>query len=240
MAISENLKVIAGTLIGAAISGVIVWFYQDKRLAGKFQQELEDYKASYDKRMKGERDDEKDLKGEDHETVEEKVSEARAEAEKMPIPEAAVKAAKAMQDGVRKAQQNKDRDSYSKLTRQYDRRDGDDSDENGGEEKTMNMSERLIKNHPYYITEDEFYSGDIKPGWTQYECFYDFTDEGIYECNTGKELEGCQTAVGWDIMDDLKKKGRILCPLYVRNEELMEEYSIEYGSAGNMDPTALK
>ena len=41
-------------------------------------------------------------------------------------------------------------------------------------------------------------------------------------------------------MDDLKKKGRILCPLYVRNEELMEEYSIEYGSAGNMDPTALK
>lgn len=233
MAISENLKVITGTLIGAAISGVIVWFYQDKRLAGKFQQELEDYKTSYDKRMKDERDDEKDLKGDNRETVEE-------EAEKMPIPEAAVKAAKAMQDGVRKAQQNKDRDSYSKLTRQYDRRDGDDSDENGGEEKTMNMSERLIKNAPYYITEDEFYSGDIKPGWTQYECFYDFTDEGIYECNTGKELEGCQTAVGWDIMDDLKKKGRILCPLYVRNEELMEEYSIEYGSAGNMDPTALK
>ncbi|MBO7451440.1 MAG: hypothetical protein J6U54_13835, partial [Clostridiales bacterium] len=125
MAISENLKVIAGTLIGAAVSGVIVWFYQDKRLAGKFQQELEDYKASYDKRMKGECDDEKDLKGDNHETVEEKVSKARAEAEKMEIPEAAVKAAKAMQDGVRKAQQNKDRDSYSKLTRQYDRRDGD-------------------------------------------------------------------------------------------------------------------
>lgn len=238
MAISENLKVIAGTLLGAAVSGVIVWFYQDKRLAGKFQQELEDYKASYDKRMKDERDDEdeKDLKGD--EVKEEKT--IKAESENADIPEAAVKAAKAMQDGVRKAQQNKDRDSYSKLTRQYDRRDGDDSDENGGEEKNMNMSERLMKNHPYYITEDEFYSGDIKPGWTQYECFYDFTDEGIYECNTGKELEGCQTAVGWDIMDDLKKKGRILCPLYVRNEELMEEYSIEYGSAGNMDPTALK
>jgi hypothetical protein len=220
-----NVKAFLGFVLGAAISGVAVYIYQDKRLSKKFEEELKVYqrKANSTDENKAETDaddstttntpNDTDSKGEDN--------------MKSNIPQDALDAAKKMQEGVQKAKENREKrgererskTNYAKLTRSYG---SEGSKEEGGED--MTLSEKIVKNQPYYITEEEFIEWDGKDGYRAVDLFYNADDDSV--CNaSGEVLEDIWTSIGYDILQDLYD-GKNGDEVYVRNDNFKEVYCI--------------
>lgn len=217
---NSNVKAFLGFVLGAVISGVAVYIYQDKRLSKKFEEELKVYqrKANSSDKNKTDADNgtttntpnDTDSKGEDN--------------MKSNIPQDALDAAKKMQEGVQKAKENREKrgererskTNYAKLTRSYGNK------EEGGED--MTLSEKIVKNQPYYISEEEFIEWDGKDGYRAVDLFYNADDDSV--CNaSGEVLEDAHIMCGWDILQDLYD-GKNGDEVYVRNDNFKEVYCI--------------
>jgi len=197
---NDNVKGLVGFVIGAAISGVSVWLYQDKRLSDQFLKEIDDYKKS--------------LVG----TPVEKGDE---------IPESALKAAEAIQKNAEtkpvdpqeslKRPVDTRKTNYSKLTRNYRTSDRNDTEE------SLKEDNESMKVNAYYISEDEYYSEDVPVGYKFFELFLSADDKELFDKN-GDLFVDPQTAFGWDLYEEIKKAHD---PVYVRNDDLKEMYSID-------------
>lgn len=218
---NDNVKAIVGFVLGAIVSGVAVYIYQDKRLSKKFEAELKAYT------------DPKEMDTKDAVQNETKDEANNAETKgddtmnKSNIPQDAIDAAKRMQEGARKAKENretkgereKNKTNYAKLTRDYT---GKEKDEKG--DKDMTISEKLVNNKPYYISRDEFYEMDGTDGYRAVDLFYNSDDDTI--CNDdGEVLEDSWMSIGWDIQQELYD-GKTDDEVYVRNDEFKEVYCI--------------
>lgn len=217
---NNTVSGIVGFILGAAVSGIAVYIYQDKRLSKKFEEELKIYQK-------------KDNITEDVNTTQENTTnDETTEPEgdtmkKTNVPEDALEAAKKMQEGIKRDKENREnrdkiersKTNYSKLTRNYRGAD----DEKGGKEN-MTMSEKIVNNKPYYITVEEFYEMDGKDGYKAIDLFYNGDDDSV--CNeSGEILEDAWMSIGWDIQQDLFD-GKTDDEIYVRNDEFKEVYCI--------------
>lgn len=211
---NDNVKGIIGFVIGAAVSGVSVWLYQDKKLSAQFLKEIEDYKKSLDGKKVDENND---------------------------IPESVLEASKAMREtGKDEDKENADisksspapstnsedklkrpvdtrKTNYSALTRGYTSSDKSDTEESLKEDK------KGMKVNAYYISEDDYYSDNIPVGYKTYELFLSADDKELFHEN-GDVFVDPQTAFGWDLYNEIQKAKE---PVYIRNDDLKELYSID-------------
>lgn len=226
-----NLKAFVGFVLGAISAGVAVYIYQDKRLSKKFEEEL---KAYTDPKKADNKDSDNNTTNEtDSNNAETKGDDDMS---KMNIPQDALDAAKRMQDGVKKAKEDretkgmreKNKTNYAKLTRGYASTDeaGEEKTNgsgNGGD-KEMTLSEKIVKNQPYYISREEFLEMDMKDGYRGVDLFYNADTDSV--CNDdGEVLEDSWESIGWSTLQDLYD-GKGGDELYVRNDNFKEVYCI--------------
>lgn len=205
---NDNIKGVIGFVIGAAVSGISVWLYQDKKLSAQFLKEIEDYKKSLDGKKVEESND---------------------------IPESVLEASKAMRENGKddvseppmtpttnsedKLKQPVDtrKTNYSALTRGYASSDKSDTEESLKEDK------KGMKVNAYYISEDDYYSDNIPVGYKTYELFLSADDKELFHSN-GDAFVDPQTAFGWDMYNEIQKAKE---PVYIRNDDLKELYAID-------------
>lgn len=205
---NDNIKGVIGFVIGAAVSGISVWLYQDKKLSAQFLKEIEDYKKSLDGKKVEESND---------------------------IPESVLEASKAMRENGKddvseppmtpttnsedklKRPVNTRKTNYSALTRGYASSDKSDTEESLKEDK------KGMKVNAYYISEDEYYSDNIPVGYKTYELFLSADDKELFHSN-GDTFVDPQTAFGWDMYNEIQKAKE---PVYIRNDDLKELYAID-------------
>lgn len=228
---NSNLKAIVGFALGAISAGIAVYFYQDKRLSKKFEEELKAYTDS--KKENNKASDNNTTNETDSNDAETKGDDDMS---KTNIPQDALDAAKRMQDGVKKAKEDretkgmreKNKTNYAKLARGYASTDEAGEEKangsgNGGD-KEMTLSEKIVKNQPYYISREEFLEMDMKDGYRGVDLFYNADTDTI--CNDdGEELEDAWQNIGWDTLQDLYD-GKGGDELYVRNDNFKEVYCI--------------
>ena len=88
----------------------------------------------------------------------------------------------------------------------------------------MTLSEKIVKNQPYYISREEFLEMDMKDG-------YRGVDLGCRPVtkkksnDDGEVLEDSWESVGWNTLQDLYD-GKGGDELYVRNDNFKEVYCI--------------
>jgi len=205
---NDNIKGVIGFVIGAAVSGISVWLYQDKKLSAQFLKEIEDYKKSLDGKKVEESND---------------------------IPESVLEASKAMRENGKddvseppmtpttnseeklKRPVDTRKTNYSALTRGYASSDKSDTEESLKEDK------KGMKVNAYYISEDEYYSDNIPVGYKTYELFLSADDKELFHSN-GDAFVDPQTAFGWDMYNEIQKAKE---PVYIRNDDLKELYAID-------------
>lgn len=205
---NDNIKGLVGFVVGAAISGISVWFYQDKKLSAQFLKEIEDYKKS----LGGEKVDENN-----------------------DIPETVLEASKAMRETGKDDDEKENpaptvnsenklkrpidtrKTNYSALTRGYTSSDKSDTEESLKEDK------KGMKVNAYYISEDDYYSDNIPVGYKAYELFLSADDKELFYSN-GDAFVDPQTAFGWDLYNEIQKAKE---PVYIRNDDLKELYAID-------------
>lgn len=205
---NDNIKGVIGFVIGAAVSGISVWLYQDKKLSAQFLKEIEDYKKSLDGKKVEESND---------------------------IPESVLEASKAMRENGKddvseppmtpttnseeklKRPVDTRKTNYSALTRGYTSSDKSDTEESLKEDK------KGMKVNAYYISEDEYYSDNIPVGYKTYELFLSADDKELFHSN-GDAFVDPQTAFGWDMYNEIQKAKE---PVYIRNDDLKELYAID-------------
>lgn len=209
---NDNIKGLVGFIVGAAISGVSVWLYQDKKLSAQFLKELEEYKKS----LIGKKVDETcDIP----ESVIE-ASKAMRRANKTDDPDNIIKTEAANKETVSQEAIKRPIDTrktnYSALTRGYTSSDESDTEESLKEGKS-------VKTNAYYISEDDFYSENIPVGYKTFELFLSADDKELFHEN-GDVFVDPQTAFGWDLYNEVQKAKE---PVYIRNDDLKEMYSID-------------
>jgi hypothetical protein len=228
---NNNLKAIVGFVLGAISAGVAVYFYQDKRLSKKFEEEL---KAYTDSKKEDNKTSDNNITNETNSNDAE--TKGDDDMNKTNIPQDALDAAKRMQDGAKKAKEDreskgmreKNKTNYSKLARGYASTDeaGEEKTNgsgNGGD-KEMTLSEKIVKNQPYYISREEFLEMDMKDGYRGVDLFYNADTDTI--CNDdGEELDSAWESIGWSTLQDLYD-GKGGDELYVRNDNFKEVYCI--------------
>lgn len=205
---NDNIKGVIGFVIGAAVSGISVWLYQDKKLSAQFLKEIEDYKKSLDGKKVEESND---------------------------IPESVLEASKAMRENGKddvseppmtpttnseeklKRPVDTRKTNYSALTRGYTSSDKSDTEESLKEDK------KGMKVNAYYISEDDYYSDNIPVGYKTYELFLSADDKELFHSN-GDAFVDPQTAFGWDMYNEIQKAKE---PVYIRNDDLKELYAID-------------
>lgn len=217
-----NIKGFIGFLLGAIAGSVAAYIYQDKRLSKKFEEELKAYTEPKVEADTAEGEDTND------DTAKDEPKGDDDDMKKTNIPQEALDAAKKMQEGARKAKEDRERrgerekskTNYSKLTRGYA---SSRKEESEGDDKDMTMSEKIIKNQPYYITKEEFMELDGN-GYRGVDLFYNADDDTI--CNDdGEVLEDAHYMCGWDTLQDLYDH-KVDDEVYVRNDNFKEVYCI--------------
>jgi len=208
---NDNIKGVIGFVVGAAISGVSVWLYQDKKLSAQFLKEIEDYKKSLDGKKVEESND-----------IPESVleaSKAMRESSKDDISEPPTTPTTPTTNSEDKLKRPVDtrKTNYSALTRDYTSSDRSDTEESLKEDK------KGMKVNAYYISEDEYYSDNIPVGYKTYELFLSADDKELFHEN-GDAFVDPQTAFGWDLYNEIQKAKE---PVYIRNDDLKELYSID-------------
>lgn len=191
----EGIKIAIAFMSGLVIGGIAVYIYQEQRLSRRFEEDLEDYKAKWEAESH-------DISYEDSEDDNTKggncVKKSRND-----IPQDAINAAMAMQDGVRKARSAAVRSNNSKVN--YNNPGSIDgySRANSGEDgsKEDNLSARLAKNPPIRLTEEEF-QNELPDGYEILELVY-LADENRLIDQNGMVIEDIDTYVGYDMLDDL-------------------------------------
>lgn len=220
-----NIKGFIGFLLGAIAGGVAAYIYQDKRLSKKFEEEL---KAYTEPKVEADTADGEDA---NNDTATDESKGDDDDMKKTNIPQDALDAAKKMQEGARKAKEDRERrgerekskTNYSKLTRGYA---SSGKDESEGDDKDMTMSEKIIKNQPYYISKEEFMEMDMKDGYRGVDLFYNADTDTV--CNDdGEELDSAWESIGWSTIQDMYDgKWNGGDELYVRNDNFKEVYCI--------------
>lgn len=234
---NDNIKGFLGFILGAAISGIAVYIYQDKRLSKKFEEELE----AYQKKDKTEEpaitentNDTNTTETEHNDTPSNDETDSKGDDDmsKNNIPQDALDAVKKMQEGAKKAKEDrenkgereKNKTNYAKLTRGYASKTLEAVENNKSGDDKMTLSEKIIKNEPYYITQEEFIEMDGKDGYRGVDLFYNADDDSV--CNDdGEVLEDAHIMCGWDILQDLYD-GKGTDEVYVRNDNFKEVYCI--------------
>lgn len=203
---NDNIKGVIGFVVGATISGISVWFYQDKKLSAQFLKEIEDYKKSLDGKKVEESND---------------------------IPESVLEASKAMRENSKeevtdttptansedklKRPVDTRKTNYSALTRGYT------SSDKSVTEESLKEDKKGMKVNAYYISEDDYYSDNIPVGYKTYELFLSADDKELFHSN-GDAFVDPQTAFGWDMYNEIQKAKE---PVYIRNDDLKELYAID-------------
>ena len=173
-----NVKGFIGFLLGAIAGGVAAYIYQDKRLSKKFEEELKAYTEPKVEADTAEGEDTNDNTATDEPKGDDD------DMKKTNIPQDALDAAKKMQEGAKKAKEDREqrgerersKTNYSKLTRGYA---SSGKEESEGDDKDMTMSEKIIKNQPYYISKEEFMEMDMKDGYRGVDLFYNADTDTI-------------------------------------------------------------
>ena len=210
---NDNIKGVIGFVVGAAISGISVWFYQDKKLSAQFLKEIEDYKKSLDGKKVEESNDIPESVLEASKAMRENSKEKTVEtsnSETEPIPTTNSEDKLKRHVDTRKT-------NYSALTRGYTSSDKSDTEESLKEDK------KGMKVNAYYISEDDYYSDNIPVGYKTYELFLSADDKELFHEN-GDVFVDPQTAFGWDLYNEIQKTKE---PVYIRNDDLKELYSID-------------
>lgn len=228
-----NIKGVIGFILGVVAGGVAAYIYQDRRLSKKFEEELKVYQEKDKKSNEENTDDTNNTISEEmNSNNAENDTEIKGDADvkNKNLPQDAIDAAKKMQEGVKKAREDREnkgarersKTNYAKLTRNYSGNSDEEETKKGGND--MTLSEKLIKNKPYYISREEFYEMDGKDGYRAIDLFYNADDDTI--CNDdGEILEDDWLFVGRDIQQDLYD-GKTDDEVYVRNDEFKEVYCI--------------
>lgn len=193
----EGIKIAIAFVGGLVVGGIAMFVYQEQRLSRQFEEDLEDYKAKWEAESK-------DISYEDkNKTDDENKGGNFVNKSRNDIPEDAINAAKAMQDGVRKARSAAVRSNNSKVN--YNNPNSIDgysrgvSDESGIKEE--NLSERLAKHPPIRLSEEEF-QNELPDGYEILELVY-LADENRLIDQNGLVIEDIDTYVGYDMLDDL-------------------------------------
>lgn len=211
----EGIKIAIGFALGVIVGGVAVYIYQEQRLSKQFEDDLEDYKAKWKAEANDVSYEDETDKGGNF------VKKSRND-----VPQDAINAAKEMQDGVRKARAAV-RSNNSKVN--YNNPNSIDgysraSDRDSGEH-VENLSERLAKNPPIRITEEEF-QNELPKGYEILELVY-LADENRLIDQNGMVIEDIDTYVGYDMLDDLYEdkvdtvyvcNDNLQCFIEIRNE----------------------
>lgn len=210
---NDNIKGVIGFVIGAAVSGISVWLYQDKKLSAQFLKEIEDYKKSLDGKKVEESND-----------IPESVLEAskamrETSKENADTPEPPTTPTTPTTNSEDKLKRHVDtrKTNYSALTRGYASSDKSDTEESLKEDK------KGMKVNAYYISEDDYYSDNIPVGYKTYELFLSADDKELFHSN-GDTFVDPQTAFGWDMYNEIQKAKE---PVYIRNDDLKELYAID-------------
>lgn len=203
----EGIKIAISFALGVIVGGAAVYIYQEQRLSKQFEDDLEDYKAKWEAEANDVSYEDNTDKGGNF------VKKSRTD-----IPEDAINAAKEMQDGVRKARSAAVRSNNSKVN--YNNPSSIDgysraSDRDSGEH-VENLSERLAKNPPIRITEEEFQE-ELPKGYEILELVY-LADENRLIDQNGMVIEDIDTYVGYDMLDDLYEDK--VDTVYVCNDNL--------------------
>lgn len=194
----EGIKIAIGFIGGLVIGGIAMYIYQEKRLSEQFERDLEDYKAKWDAESHDiSYEDDPDHKGGTF-----------VKRSKKDIPQDAINAAKEMQDGIRKAR-SAVRTNNSKVN--YN-----NPGTTSGYSRKENLSERLAKNPPIRITEEEF-SNELPDGYEILELVY-LADENRLIDQNGNVIEDIDTYCGYDMLDDLYEDK--VDTVYVCNDNL--------------------
>lgn len=203
----EGIKIAISFALGVVVGGVAIYIYQEQRLSKQFEDDLEDYKAKWEAEANDVSYEDNTDKGGNF------VKKSRTD-----IPADAINAAKEMQDGVRKARSAAVRSNNSKVNYNnpnsiegYSRA----SDRDSGEH-VENLSERLAKNPPIRITEEEFQE-ELPKGYEILELVY-LADENRLIDQNGMVIEDIDTYVGYDMLDDLYEDK--VDTVYVCNDNL--------------------
>lgn len=205
---NDNIKGVIGFVVGAAVSGISVWLYQDKKLSAQFLKEIEDYKKSLDGKKVNEDND-----------IPESVleaSKAMRENGKDDVSEPPMTPTTNSEDKLKRSVDTR-KTNYSALTRGYASSDKSDTEESLKEDK------KGMKVNAYYISEDEYYSDNIPVGYKTYELFLSADDKELFHSN-GDAFVDPQTAFGWDMYNEIQKAKE---PVYIRNDDLKELYAID-------------
>lgn len=210
---NDNFKGVVGFIAGAVVSGIGMWFYQDKRLSDRFLKELNDYKAA----LNGEKTDPEKVPKEAVKAAEDMKGDKSEESEEDKDEEDGLSSSNGItiKPGKRDIEKlDTHRTNYSKyssLTRGYS------SSETG-----KGKEGEKVKVNAYYISEDEFWA-DGPDDYHKYELVVLCEDKEIVMAN-GKEFEDPQVAFGWDLYEEIKRSN---VPVFVRNDDLKEMYAID-------------
>lgn len=215
---NDILSKLAWGVAGAIVGAVAMYFIQDKRLAKKFEKELDAYMNPVTEEETPSDDPNNDLK------------ESDAPVDPNTIPQAAVDACKAMQEGARKVRDIRNGAQYSSLSRNNDPKempvDGEPTFD-GHHRSIIQGGRDMFKptaKDPYYITESQFRELDDRDtGYDCYDLYYNTDDDSICYPD-GEVIEDGHLKVGWDIMQDMYDS--VDKEFYVKNENLKEAYCI--------------
>lgn len=208
----EGIKIAIGFAVGVIVGGIAVYIYQEQKLSRRFEEDLEDYKAKWE----AEKND-ISYEDENEDTTRSNKGGTTVKKSKNDIPQDAINAAKEMQDGVRKARaavrSNNSKVNYNDpgSIRGYSR--ATDGEEVG---RTENLSERLAKNPPIRLSEEEF-RNELPKGYEILELVY-LADENRLIDQNGMVIEDIDTYVGYDMLDDLYEDK--VDTVYVCNDNL--------------------
>ena len=186
--VSKVIYAIGGAIVGAAVS----YFICNKKFEKQVKQEVEAYKNT--------------------------VTNDEPSIDKNDVPQEAIDAVKAMQNGVKKASEDhKNVTKYSSLTRNEDL----------NHRYTVQGGRDLMaktNDDPYFITLDEY--RDICEngrGYNAEDLYYNTDTDSVYMAD-GSIFEDAHHAVGWDILQYMFNSNED--EFYVKNDNLKEAYCI--------------
>lgn len=227
---NENVKMAIGFIVGLLTGGAVMYFVQEKKLSREFENELEDYKAQFEKEhgMNDETDGENDP--EDKEENDKSIEEDKDTMSKKDIPDAAIRAVEKMQEGIRNARNKRERQvvNYSRSSKdvkrnfELDPKDEQYFDENynpnhgpDNNETYENLSAMLVANRPRMMTPTEF-DKFTHPDYEYLTLHRDYVGN-VYD-DDGNLVEDVDNLVGYDNLVPLENNE--CAEVYIRNDNM--------------------